>query len=297
MLDARPVVVLAEAVDLAVPEEGAHRLVRRELDAAAGVRHDDGPEAGTGHLPAAVDLGGVELDVPVAGEAEDVPVPVHDREHRVGVGRDVVDRGEAVGVLPRDAVADGLEVGGERAVAPAALDEAERHVVERRGDGEGAEVAVPLLVRLDLGEERGAAGLEKAPRGVDVADAEGEGGDAVGVDPQPAGRARVRAGRGGNEDADLAGAEDARLLAPLLDLLPGGAGDLGESEGLGVEAPAPLEVADDEMERVVADDAEFLAHETDSIQKGSAAAARRPEAGPRRRPWVGLRRIDVWTRT
>ena len=39
---------------------------------------------------------------------------------------------------------------------------------------------------------------------------------------------------------------------------------LGESEGLGVEASAPLEVPDDEMERVIADDAEFLAHETDS---------------------------------
>ena len=164
MLDAGAVVVLAEAVDLAVAEEGAHRLVRRELDAAFRVGHDDGAEARAGHLPAAVDLGRVELDVPVAREAEDVAVPVDDREHRVGVRRDVVDRREAVRVLRRarrrrPARSRGRSAGSFRRRSM------KRNVTSSSGVAmrEGPEVAAPLLVRLDLGEERRAPRLEKAP--------------------------------------------------------------------------------------------------------------------------------------
>ena len=123
---------------------------------------DRRPEPAIRFAPA--DLGGVELDVPVMREAEDVAVPVHDGEHRVGVRRHVVDRREAVRVLLRLAVAHGLEPGSEVRVGPVALDEAERHVVERRRDVERPERPVRRFVRLDVRQERRPARVEERSR-------------------------------------------------------------------------------------------------------------------------------------
>ena len=121
------------------------------------------------------------------------------------------------------AVADGLEVGREEGVGSRALDEAERDVVERRRDVEGAERPAAVLVRLDVREERRAPRVEERPRRADVPDPERERRDAVGVDPQVARRAGVLRDGRRDEDADLARAEDGGLLAPLLHLRARGA--------------------------------------------------------------------------
>src|SRR5579859_614767 len=253
-------VVVDELVDLRVAEVRAQRLVGGELHAAGGVPHDDRPQARALGEPSRHVLR-VELDLPEGLEAEHLAVPRDDGLHREAVGRHVVDDLDAVDVVRLARAELGAharvdEARREGAVV-AALDEAERDVAQRGRDLHGAvRPAAGVLVLDRVAEERAAALLEEGHRLVEALHAEAEAHHARGVPAEEARGLGVLAERRRHADAHVARAVDHRLLAAARGELVAGARHLLEVELVSVERARAVEVLDDEVHRVVAEEAE-----------------------------------------
>ena len=174
----------------------------------------------------------------------------------------MIDLADAEDVVRAGAPAPGPESAkpGANASYPVSLDEPERHVAERRRDLDGAVAASARVDVVDgIAQKRAAALVEERHRSVEVLHAKAQAHHAGRV---PAEIARgLRPGPGGRRDADAHGprAEDHRLLVAPRGELVARPRDLVEVELL-VEVPGALDVFDDEVERVVSDEADAAAH-------------------------------------
>ena len=161
-------------------------------------------------------------------------------------------------VRPRAiAGADVVEAGGEGAEV-VALDEAEVHVAERGRDLHRAITTASLVLAIErLAEEGGAALAEELHRVVEILDPEAQAHDASRVAREVARCLGSSAEAGSRRTRARRPAPNTRDSCPLRFTSSGaGVRHLLEVEALGVKDARALEVLDDEVERVVPDDAQ-----------------------------------------